>query len=178
MRLSKEALKKYADGTTYRAGGKTYKRVSFAGTKRGDNYCARSSGQKQTEKVKVRRKAWGCRGKKSIAGIGNPCWSGYEQFGMKTKGGRRVPNCVKITGLGAVDDKFVIKNLGFGDYEVTGNYKGKKAFIEITKQDNNTYVYRSYLSDSFKNEDFNVRLKDIKELYNTENGRKWLFGRD
>lgn len=72
MRLSKEALKKYADGTTYRAGGKTYKRVSYPGTKRGDNYCARSSGQKQTEKVRVRRKAWGCRGKKSIAGIGSP----------------------------------------------------------------------------------------------------------
>ena len=96
MRLSKAALKKYADGTTYRAGGETYKRVSYAGTKRGDNYCARSSGQKQTEKVRVRRKAWGCKGKKSIAGIGNPCWSGYEQFGMKTKAGRKVPNCVKI----------------------------------------------------------------------------------
>ena len=65
MRLSKEAQKKFGDGTTYRAGGKTYKRVSYPGTKRGDNYCARSSGQKQTEKVKVRRKAWGCKGKKS-----------------------------------------------------------------------------------------------------------------
>ncbi len=72
MRLSKAALKKYADGTTYRSKGKTFKRVSFAGTPRGDNYCARSSGQKQTEKVRVRRKAWGCRGKKSISGIGDP----------------------------------------------------------------------------------------------------------
>ena len=24
----------------------------------------------------------------------DPCWSGYEMIGMKTKGGRRVPNCV------------------------------------------------------------------------------------
>ena len=24
----------------------------------------------------------------------DPCWSGYEMFGMKTKDGRRVPNCV------------------------------------------------------------------------------------
>ena len=70
MRLSKEALKKYADGTTYKSGGKTYKRVSYAGTKRGDNYCSRSSGQKRTEKVLVRRKAWGCSGKKSITGLG------------------------------------------------------------------------------------------------------------
>ena len=112
MRLSKEALKKYADGTTYRAGGKTYKRVSFAGTKRGDNYCARSSGQKQTEKVKVRRKAWGCKGKKSIAGIGNTCWSGYEQFGMKTKAGRSVPNCVKVTGLGGLK-RYYITQYGY-----------------------------------------------------------------
>lgn len=76
MRLSKEALTKYADGTYYTSGGKRIKRVSFKGTPRGDNYCARSSGQKQTEKVLVRRKAWGCKGKKSlksgILGIGNP----------------------------------------------------------------------------------------------------------
>ena len=24
-----------------------------------------------------------------------PCWKGYEQIGMKTKGGKKVPNCVK-----------------------------------------------------------------------------------
>jgi hypothetical protein len=24
----------------------------------------------------------------------DPCWSGYEMIGMKTKRGRRVPNCV------------------------------------------------------------------------------------
>lgn len=134
--ISKEAQRKFGDGTTYRAGGKTYKRVSYPGTKRGDNYCARSSGQKQTEKVRVRRKDWGCKGKKSYsglgstdkvickncgwtwnlkdggndpyichkcgfdnkksyAGIGNPCWKGYEQYGMKIKKGRKVPNCVK-----------------------------------------------------------------------------------
>jgi hypothetical protein len=58
---------KYANGTTYKdSQGKTHKRTSAKGTKRGDAYCARSSGQKQTAKVKVRRKAWGCRGKKSV----------------------------------------------------------------------------------------------------------------
>ncbi len=25
---------------------------------------------------------------------GDPCWDGYEQVGMKDKGGRQVPNCV------------------------------------------------------------------------------------
>lgn len=60
------ASKKYADGTTYKdSDGKTHKRISHPGTKRGDNYCARSSGQKKTAKVKARRKAWGCKGKKS-----------------------------------------------------------------------------------------------------------------
>lgn len=24
----------------------------------------------------------------------DPCWEGYEMFGMKEKGGRKVPNCV------------------------------------------------------------------------------------
>jgi len=63
----KSAEKKYANGTTYKdSEGKTHKRTSAKGTKRGDAYCARSSGQKQTEKVKVRRKAWGCNGKKSV----------------------------------------------------------------------------------------------------------------
>lgn len=58
---------KYADGTTYKdSDGKTHKRISKPGTKRGDNYCARSSGQKKTAKVKARRSAWGCRGKKSV----------------------------------------------------------------------------------------------------------------
>jgi len=25
-----------------------------------------------------------------------PCWSGYEMIGMKSKGGRKVPNCVPV----------------------------------------------------------------------------------
>ena len=24
----------------------------------------------------------------------NPCWKGYEAVGMKTKNGKKVPNCV------------------------------------------------------------------------------------
>jgi len=62
----KTAAQKYGNGTTYRENGKTKKRVAYPGTKRGDNYCARSSGQKKTAKVIQRRKDWGCRGKKSV----------------------------------------------------------------------------------------------------------------
>ena len=61
------ASKKYADGTTYKdSKGKTHRRVSSPGTKRGNAYCARTVSQKRTAKVKVRRKAWGCRGKRSV----------------------------------------------------------------------------------------------------------------
>jgi hypothetical protein len=31
---------------------------------------------------------------KKIYGGGSPCWKGYEQFGMKVKNGRKVPNCI------------------------------------------------------------------------------------
>ena len=26
----------------------------------------------------------------------NPCWKGYEAYGMKNKNGKEVPNCVPI----------------------------------------------------------------------------------
>lgn len=65
MAKKKSSKQKYKDGTTYTVDGKKKKRVSFPGTKRGDAYCARSSGQKKTAKVKVRRREWGCKGKKS-----------------------------------------------------------------------------------------------------------------
>ena len=66
------ADRKYANGTTYKdSEGRTHKRTSAKGTKRGDAYCARSSGQKSKDgtkspKLKARRKAWGCKGKKSV----------------------------------------------------------------------------------------------------------------
>jgi len=62
----KTAQQKYGDGTTYRSKGKTIKRISSPGTKRGNAYCARTVSQKRTPKVRVRRKAWGCSGKRSI----------------------------------------------------------------------------------------------------------------
>ena len=31
-------------------------------------------------------------------GKGDPCWAGYEQAGMKMKGGKRVPNCIPKAG--------------------------------------------------------------------------------
>ena len=31
-----------------------------------------------------------------------PCWEGYEMIGMKSKGGRKVPNCVKKASEGSL----------------------------------------------------------------------------
>lgn len=65
--FSKEAYKKYKDGTRYKdPEGRTRRRVSSPWTARGDAYCARSAGQKQTEKVKVRRFERWCKWKKSF----------------------------------------------------------------------------------------------------------------
>lgn len=33
---------------------------------------------------------------KIIKELENPCWKGYEQIGMKKKGGKEVPNCVPV----------------------------------------------------------------------------------
>lgn len=60
----------YKDAKT----GKKTNHVSFPGTKRGDSYCARSYGQMMMwpdaasdpdSMPRKRRKAWGCKGKKS-----------------------------------------------------------------------------------------------------------------
>lgn len=61
------ADQKYKDGSTYKdSEGKTYKRVSAPGTKRGDSFCARTNNASyKTPKGRARRKAWGCSGDKS-----------------------------------------------------------------------------------------------------------------
>lgn len=35
----------------------------------------------------------------------NPCWSGYEQVGMKKKNGKEVPNCVPLEEYDINDDE-------------------------------------------------------------------------
>lgn len=58
----KKAMKKYKDGTTYKTPeGETRTRKSYPkGHPKQKAYCARSAKQKQTAKVKARRKAWSC----------------------------------------------------------------------------------------------------------------------
>ncbi len=59
----------------------------------------------------------------------DPCWDGYQQYGMKMKGGRKVPNCVpkkkkKINEADAVDMDRVLA--AFRKKE-TGSYDGDYA---------------------------------------------------
>lgn len=59
---AKAADKKFANGTTYKdPDGKTRTRKSEPkGSPKQKAYCARSAKQKQTPKVKARRRAWSC----------------------------------------------------------------------------------------------------------------------
>ncbi len=44
-----------------------------------------------------------------------PCWEGYEMIGMKSKGGRKVPNCVKKASEGSLAEyqgKFIKHDSG------------------------------------------------------------------
>ena len=46
-----------------------------------------------------------------------PCWKGYEQIGMKKKGGKQVPNCVPVSE----------------EYDVV-NYEDYQSFIPYLKE--------------------------------------------
>jgi hypothetical protein len=58
-------------------------------------------------------------------GLKSACWKGYEAIGMKTKNGRKVPNCVKVKddaehgegdiAMAAMTPNFLPKEPGAGD---------------------------------------------------------------
>jgi hypothetical protein len=49
----------------------------------------------------------------------DPCWKGYEAIGMKTKNGRKVPNCVKVKsddhGEFDIDEKQPVDAMAMGN---------------------------------------------------------------
>ena len=59
-----------------------------------------------------------------------PCWSGYEMIGMKSKGGRKVPNCVPKKSKG-------------GEME----YNGSLINSEIDGVSYNNKSYEDYYKD-------------------------------
>ena len=58
-----------------------------------------------------------------------PCWEGYEMIGMKTKGGRKVPNCVpkKSSGGEMVEKEYtgsyIKSEIGDGEYVSNKSYE-------------------------------------------------------
>ncbi len=67
-----------------------------------------------------------------------PCWSGYQMVGMKSKGGRKVPNCVPVkkakhgasidaggmSGLGRIEKSNIVRG---GGAAIRGlNFQGVK----------------------------------------------------
>jgi hypothetical protein len=58
-------------------------------------------------------------------GLKSACWKGYEAIGMKSKGGKKVPNCVKVKddaehgegdiAMAAMTPNFLPKEPGAGD---------------------------------------------------------------
>ena len=50
----------------------------------------------------------------------NPCWDGYKQVGMKTKGGKQVPNCVK-------------ESINEAPFHALNNPRFKKATSDLVK---------------------------------------------
>jgi hypothetical protein len=74
----------------------------------------------------------------------SPCWKGYKQVGMKTKGGRQVPNCVKesvnelkLNDLVGNQYKYVI---GSGEEKHLGK-NDKKYVLEMIAKSLKTYLY-------------------------------------
>ena len=50
----------------------------------------------------------------------NPCWDGYKQVGMKTNGGKQVPNCVK-------------ESINEAPFHALNNARFKKATSDLVK---------------------------------------------
>ena len=74
----------------------------------------------------------------------SPCWDGYKQVGMKTKGGKQVPNCVKesvnelkLNDLVGNQYKYVI---GSGEEKYIGE-NDKKYVLEMIAKSLKTYLY-------------------------------------
>ena len=67
------------------------------------------------------------KGKKKKSG---PCWEGYEMVGMKTKNGRKVPNCVPMKkrsegspAQGEYVGSYIRSEIGDGEYVSNKSYE-------------------------------------------------------
>lgn len=85
----------------------------------------------------------------------DPCWSGYEQIGMKDKDGRQVPNCVPMKEGESqieIDDrvKVVYGNEFYGE---TGTIVDIRRGFVVIEMDRDGEEYSMHISDVEKIED-------------------------
>ena len=75
---------------------------------------------KRTGPFKTRREAkWAAEHTGGRADAADPCWKGYQQVGMKEKGGRKVPNCVPKPDAMTRHKSGLARTLARGDASVT-----------------------------------------------------------
>jgi hypothetical protein len=96
-----------------------------------------------------------------------PCWKGYKQVGMKTKGGKQVPNCVKesvnessdINSLKKIHDaifKFLKTKKGVGEVKEFSEFPNRYG------DDVSTFSVKYNIEDKY-----NYDLQEIKIEYST-----------
>jgi hypothetical protein len=102
----------------------------------------------------------------------NPCWVGYEQIGVKDKGGKKVPNCVPI------NEKEVVNEAEYQGREVKLNKPMQgdvKKFKVYVKNDKGNVVKVNYGDPNMRIKKNNPeRRKSFRARHNCDNpGPKW-----
>lgn len=100
----------------------------------------------------------------------NPCWEGYEQYGMKDKNGKQVPNCVKkaevtqcahCNGTGYHGDEKCPKCGGTGKLEVNKAEEDKeKKPLNKPMRDDGDKKFKVYVRDPKTGNIVTVRFGD------------------
>lgn len=85
--------------------------------------------------MKARQKAQG-----AVEENKDPCWKNYKQVGMKTKGGKQVPNCVPVEegGMGGINRAAPAYDVSYEDVlnDVYDKWRGQKTkALEETELD-------------------------------------------
>jgi hypothetical protein len=96
-----------------------------------------------------------------------PCWNGYKQVGMKTKGGKQVPNCVKES-VNESPDINSLKKIHDAIFKFLKTKKGVGEVKEFSEFPNRYGDNVSTFSVKYNIEDkYNYDLQEIKIEYST-----------
>lgn len=93
----------------------------------------------------------------------DPCWTGYKQLGMKNKGGKPVPNCVKED---IVESSDAIKKIIEREKEHRAVAKALKSFSDIAdKTDSKDHL--QHAAKIVKTHNVSATPADLVKLYHT-----------